>query len=47
VFFVGGGLGAAVAGLGSAIGHPWSLVLLALLPLAGTVAVSRSGSARS
>lgn len=41
VFFVGGGLGAAVAGLGPAVGAPASLVLLALLPLAATVAVSR------
>lgn len=41
VFFVGGGLGAAVAGLGSAVGHPGGLVLLALLPLAATVIVSR------
>ena len=40
VFFVGGGLGAAVAGLGSLVGHPWSLVLLALLPLTATVVVS-------
>jgi MFS family permease len=42
VFFVGGGLGAAVAGLGSVVGHEWSLVLLALLPLAATVIVSRT-----
>jgi MFS family permease len=41
VFFVGGGLGAAVAGLGAVVGHPWSLVLLALLPVAATVVVSR------
>lgn len=40
VFFVGGGLGAAVAGLGPTVGHPWSLVLLALLPLASTLIVS-------
>ena len=32
VFFVGGGLGAAVAGLGPVVGHPWSLVLLASCP---------------
>lgn len=43
VFFVGGGLGAAVAGLGSVVGAPWSLVLLALLPL-GALAVSRGGA---
>jgi hypothetical protein len=42
VFFVGGGLGAAVAGLGSVVGHPWSLVLLALLPTAATVIVGRA-----
>jgi MFS family permease len=41
VFFVGGGLGAAVAGLGPVLGYPGALVLLALLPLAATVAVSR------
>jgi MFS family permease len=46
VFFVGGGLGAAVAGLGSVVGHEWSLVLLALLPLAATVIVSRTPPAR-
>jgi MFS family permease len=46
VFFVGGGLGAAVAGLGSLVGHEWSLVLLALLPLAATVVVSRTPPAR-
>lgn len=41
VFFVGGSLGAAVAGLGSVVGHPWGLVLLAMLPLAATLVVSR------
>lgn len=41
VFFVGGGLGAAVAGLGPVLGAPWSLVLLALLPLTATVVVTR------
>jgi MFS family permease len=46
VFFVGGGLGAAVAGLGSVVGHEWSLVLLALLPLAAAVVVSRTPPAR-
>ncbi len=45
VFFVGGGLGAAVAGLGSTVGYPWSLVLLALLPLTSTLVVA-SGRAR-
>jgi MFS family permease len=46
VFFVGGSLGAAVAGLGSVVGHPWSLVLLALLPLAATVVVSTGRAPR-
>lgn len=41
VFFVGGGLGAAVAGLGAVLGAPAALVLLAVLPLAATVVVSR------
>lgn len=45
VFFVGGGLGAAVAGLGPVVGESWSLVLLALLPL-GAVVVSRGGRVR-
>jgi hypothetical protein len=45
VFFVGGGLGAAVAGLGAVVGVPWSLVLLALLPLTAAVVVSRPGRA--
>lgn len=43
VFFVGGSLGAAVAGLGEVLGHPTSLLLLAVLPLAATVVVSRGG----
>lgn len=42
VFFVGGSLGAAVAGLGAVLGHPTSLLLLALLPVAATVVVSRA-----
>jgi MFS family permease len=46
VFFVGGSLGAAVAGLGSVVGPPWSLVLLALLPLAATVIVSTGRAPR-
>jgi len=46
VFFVGGGLGAAVSGLGGVVGVPWSLVLLALLPLTAAVVVSRPGRAR-
>lgn len=46
VFFVGGGLGAAVAGLGSTVGHGWSLALLALLPLAATLIVSRPAGPR-
>jgi MFS family permease len=45
VFFVGGGLGAAVAGLGGVVGVPVSLVLLAALPAAATVAVTRGRSA--
>lgn len=39
VFFVGGGLGAAVAGLGAVIGYPWSLALLALLPVAASYVI--------
>ncbi len=46
VFFLGGGLGAAVAGLGSVLGHPWSLVLLSLLPLTAAV-VSRAPGRRT
>lgn len=46
VFFVGGGLGAAVAGLGSVLGHGWALVILALLPLGATLVVSRTGRGR-
>jgi MFS family permease len=42
VFFVGGGLGAAVAGLGPTIGSGWSLVVLALLPATATLVVARS-----
>jgi len=41
IFFLGGGLGAAVAGLSSSVGQPWSLALLATLPLFGTLAVHR------
>jgi hypothetical protein len=33
VFFLGDGTGAAVAGLGRVVGHSWSLLLLAALPL--------------
>jgi MFS family permease len=47
VFFIGGGLGAAVAGLGATLGHPWSLVLLAMLPLLATVVVSRPTTPRA
>jgi MFS family permease len=46
VFFVGGGLGAAVAGLGAVVGVPGSLVLLALLPLTAALVVSRPGRVR-
>lgn len=45
VFFVGGSLGAAVAGLGSVVGHPWSLVLLALLPATAALVVRTEGPA--
>jgi MFS family permease len=47
VFFIGGGLGAAVAGLGSTVGQSWSLVLLAVLPLTAAVIVSRPGAPRT
>ncbi len=40
-FLVGGGVGsAAVAGLGDVLGLPWALVLLAVLPVVGIVALA-------
>jgi MFS family permease len=45
VFFVGGGLGAAVSGLGGVLGVPGSLLLLAVLPLTAAVVVSLPGRA--
>lgn len=42
-FFVGGSLGAAVTGLGSLLGYPATLLLLATIPLAATIIVSRGG----
>ncbi len=45
VFLVGGGVGSAVVGgLGEVLGTPQSLLVLALLPVAGVLAVSRDAA---